>query len=270
MKLTTLGTGTISLTPGRGCAAHLVEAGAVRLLLDCGSGAAHRMAALGVDWWGITHVALTHFHADHIGDLPTLIFAFKYARVPGRTAPLTIVGPVGTRALLDRMASAFGEWVTAPGFALSVRELAPGEEVALHGSDSERSGDAGAGGVAAVSLAARKVPHTEESVAYSVAAEGRRLVYTGDTGYDAPLAEWAAGCDVFLCECSLPASMAVPIHLTPEQCGDLARLANPRVLALTHLYPPVEALDLPAVVGERFAGAVRVASDGLSIDLEEQ
>jgi ribonuclease BN (tRNA processing enzyme) len=254
MKLTTLGTGTISLTPGRGCAAHLVEHGPVRLLLDCGSGAAHRMAGLGVDWWGITHVALTHFHADHIGDLPTLVFAFKYARLPGRTEPLTVLGPVGTQALLERMAGAFGEWLTAPGFALTVREVAPDEAVEL--ADG-------------VTLAARKVPHTEESVAYSVGTARRRIVYTGDTGFDPALGEWAAGSDVFLCECSLPGAMAVPIHLTPEQCGELARAADPGLLALTHLYPPVEELDLPAVVGERFAGPVRVASDGWSIDLEE-
>jgi ribonuclease BN (tRNA processing enzyme) len=254
MKLTTLGTGTVSLTPGRGCAAHLVEAGGVRLLLDCGSGAAHRMAALGVDWWGITHIALTHFHADHIGDLPTLVFAFMYARLPGRSAPLTVLGPAGTAALLDRMAAAFGEWVTAPGFALAVREVAPGEDVTLHDG---------------VVLAARKVPHTEESVAYSVSAGSRRMVYTGDTGFDPTLGEWAAGSDVFLCECSLPERMAIPTHLTPEQCGELARLAGPGLLALTHLYPPVEELDLPAVVGTRFAGRTHVATDGWSIELEE-
>ena len=74
---------------------------------------------------------------------------------------------------------------------------------------------------------------------------------------------------MFLCECSLPERMAIPTHLTPEQCGELARVAGPRLLALTHLYPPVEELDLPAVVGERFAGRVHVATDGWSIELEE-
>jgi ribonuclease BN (tRNA processing enzyme) len=62
----------------------------------------------------------------------------------------------------------------------------------------------------------------------------------------------------------------VPSHLTPEQCGELARLASPGLLALTHLYPPVEALDIPAVVGERFAGPVVVAFDGWSTELEER
>ena len=252
MRLTTLGTGTISLTPGRACAGHLVEAGGARILLDCGSGVVHRMAEHGADWWGITHVALTHFHADHIGDLTTLIFAWKWGRYPEVRAPVEIIGPEGTAALLASLAASFGEWVLDPGFPITVRELVPDVEMEL---------------ALGVKLTARQVPHTPESVAYSVEHQGERIVYTGDTGYDETLGLWAAGASVLLCECSLPASMAVAAHLTPEQCGDLAALARPRTLALTHLYPPVEQLDIRAIVGARFTGDVAIAADGWSIDL---
>jgi ribonuclease BN (tRNA processing enzyme) len=102
-----------------------------------------------------------------------------------------------------------------------------------------------------------------------VVAAGRRVVYTGDTGFDESLGEWAAGADVLLCECSLPAHMAIPTHLTPEQCGELARIAGPGVLALTHLYPPLEEVDVPAIVGARFPGTTVVAHDGWSIELED-
>ena len=254
MRLTTIGSGTISLTPHRACAGHLVEAGAVRLLMDCGSGVVHRMSELALDWWGITHVALTHFHADHLGDLPTLVFAWKHARRPGRTAPLTVVGPPGTRAFLDRLAAAFGAWLTDPGFPLAVVELPPGEALPL--------GDR-------VTLSSRAVPHTPESVAYSIERDRRRVVYTGDTGWDPSLGEWATGCDVLLCECSLPERWAIPQHLTPEQCGALAAIARPRLLALTHLYPPVLDVDIPAAVRSRFAGDVVIAHDGWSHAREE-
>ena len=40
MRFTTLGTGTISLTGARSCAAYLLEAADLRLLVDCGSGTA--------------------------------------------------------------------------------------------------------------------------------------------------------------------------------------------------------------------------------------
>jgi ribonuclease BN (tRNA processing enzyme) len=211
------------------------------------------MAELDVDWWGVTHVALTHFHADHIADLPTLVFAWRHARIPARSAPLEVIGPPGTGALIERMAAAFGEWLAAPGFPLAVRELAPDERIELEGG---------------VALAARKVPHTEESVAYAVERGGRRIVYTGDTGFDEALGEWAAGADVLLAECSLPDEMAVPIHLTPAECGRIAARANPALLALTHLYPPLEALDVAALLAPDWGGRTVVAFDGWAHEIE--
>jgi ribonuclease BN (tRNA processing enzyme) len=252
MRLTTLGTGTIALSPNRVRAGHLVECGGVRMLLDCGSGVAHRLAEQQIDWWSITHIAFTHFHADHITDLPTLVFAWKYARIPGRIEPLVIVGPPGTRALIERMAAAFGAWLIEPGFPLEIREIEEGAVAELPDG---------------IRLSPLKVPHTPESVAYSVEDGSRRLVYTGDTGFDERLGEWAASCDVLLCECSLPESMAVPHHLTPQQCGVLASIAKPKLLALTHLYPPVEDVDIAAAVRERWDGPLSVAFDGWSVQL---
>ena len=115
MRLITLGTGTIALSPDRVCAGHLVEAGAVRLLLDCGSGVAHRLAEYAIAWREITHVAFTHFHLDHVGDFPTLMFAWKYGDRPGRSAPLVVIGPAGTTALLGRLTDTAGEWLREPG-----------------------------------------------------------------------------------------------------------------------------------------------------------
>ena len=252
MRLTTIGTGTASPSPRRVSSGHLVEAGGVRLLMDCGSGVVHRMAALGIRWQEVTHVALTHFHNDHVGDLPTLIFAWRYGDLPPRSAPVTVLGPAGTAALLDGLASALGPWVREPGFPLEVREVAPDERVAL-GED--------------VALEVAKVPHTAESVGYAVVAGGRRLVYTGDTGYDETVGAWAHGCDLLLTECSLPAAMGMEIHLTPEQCGRLARVAKARRLALTHFYPPVERTDVRAAVAGEYDGPVHLAHDGWTMEL---
>lgn len=252
MRVMTLGTGTIALAAGRVRAGVLVEAGSVRLLLDCGSGVSQRLADHGADWMGITHVAITHFHADHVADFPTLVFAWKYGRLPARATPLDVYGPPGTADLLGRFGNAFGDWLKDPGFPINVRELQPGEAVSL--SDEVR-------------LGVRKVPHTEESVAYSVEHAGRRMVYTGDTGYDATLADWAAMCDLLVCECSLPRGLAVPIHLTPEECAALAAAARPRHLVLTHFYPPVEDVDIRAIVGAEYDGQITLAHDGWQVEL---
>ena len=254
-RLTTLGTGTVALNGERSCAGYLYEADDVRLLLDCGSGITRRLAELGVAWPAITHVALTHFHIDHHGDLPTLVFAWKYGQLPPRSAPLELLGPVGTRALIERLAAAYGEWLLAPGFPITIREIAPGESVELSAS---------------VRLTAQKVPHTEESVAYSIERAGRRVVYTGDTGPDDALADWAHGCDLLVCECSLPASMAIKEHLTPDQCAVLAARARPGHVVLTHFYPPVERVDIRAAMAAQYAGPVTLGRDGWHIELEDE
>jgi ribonuclease BN (tRNA processing enzyme) len=251
MRLTTVGTGTAAPHPTRSAPAHLVHAGEVTLLLDCGAGALHRMASLGQDWQAITHVALTHFHADHVSDLAMLIMGWRWGQLPARSTPVTVYGPAGTGELFERLAAMYGPWMLAPGFPLTIRELVQDEVVRLPDG---------------VELTAWPVPHTAESVAYSVVRGATRLVYTGDTGYDEGLADWAAGCDLLLAECSLPDGMAIGGHLTPRQAGAIAARARTRRLVLTHFYPPVESVDIAAEVAELYAGPLVLATDGWSIE----
>jgi len=251
MQLTTIGTGTAAPHPQRVSAAHLVRAGSVSLLLDCGAGAVHRMASLGIAWSDITHVAVTHFHADHVGDLVMLVMGWRWGQLPARSAPMTLYGPVGLGAFVEGLAALYGPWMLAPGFPFTVREITPGEVIRLPDD---------------VLLSAQAVPHTAESVAYSVVHGDTRLVYTGDTGPDESLADWAAGCDVLLAECSLPDHLAIREHLTPRQVGALAARAQARRVVLTHFYPPVEHVDVPGEVAEAYAGPVVMATDGWSIE----
>jgi ribonuclease BN (tRNA processing enzyme) len=254
MRLTTIGTGTAAPSATRVSAGHLVDAGGVRLLMDCGSGVVHRMAALGIDWMGITHVALTHFDADHVSDLPTLLIAWRWGALPARTAPAELIGPPGTQAVMAALGALFGRHVAAPEYPFTLRELPSGAQLPLgHG----------------VTLEARKVPHTEESIAYCVRHGTHRVVYTGDTGPDPSLAAWARGADVLLTECSLPDATGIPSHLTPRQCAELAAAAEPRHLVLTHFYPPVESEDIRGIIAERYPGPVTLAADGWTIEIED-
>lgn len=253
MRLVTLGTGGAAPHPERVQSGAWVEIGDVRLLIDCGSGVVFRLAQLGLAWDRLTHVALTHFHADHTNDLPALIYGWRYGLLPPRQNPVEILGPPGLTTRIQGMITAFGSGLLDHPPPIGIVELPPDSEYPL-----------GAG----VVLASRKVPHTDESVAYSVTGSGRRLVVTGDTGYDEELGRWATGCDVLLCECSLPEAMAMPVHLTPRQCGLLAAIAQPKVLALTHFYPPVEREDIVAQVAETFTGTTVLCSDGWSFSSE--
>jgi ribonuclease BN (tRNA processing enzyme) len=254
MKITTVGTGTAAPHSKRVQSGALIEVGAVHLLVDCGSAVVTRMAELGIRWQDITHVANTHFHADHTSDLATLIYGWRYGQLPPKTDPVELIGPPGFNALMLAMKAAFGAGLLDQPPPLTIIDLAPGLDHALPD-----------GAV----LQSFKVPHTPESVAYSVSGRGRRVVVTGDTAFDPALAAWAEGCDVLLCECSLPDSMALPIHLTPRQCGALAAIARPKRLVLTHFYAPVEREDIAAQVAEHFGGPVLLSHDGWSLELEE-
>lgn len=249
MKLTVLGSGTVAPSAHRTAPAYWVEAGAVRLLMDCGAGTLARAAQCGVAWSAVTHVALTHFHIDHWGELPHLLFALKHGTDPARTAPLSLLGPPGLRARLGALAAGFGPWVAGAdlGYALTVETLEPGAPLRL---DDD------------VMLEVCPTPHTDESLAFSVRHGGARLVYTGDTGPSEALAAWARPCDLLLAECSLPADRAIPLHLTPEQAGALGAAAGAGQLVLTHFYPPVETVDPARVAAAVFGGDVIAAADG--------
>jgi ribonuclease BN (tRNA processing enzyme) len=253
-----LGTGTVALSPTRGCAGYLVETDGVRLLIDCGSGVTRRLAELRIEWQSITHIALTHFHLDHYSDIPTLLYAFRYGMLPVRSAPLEIIGPVGTRDLFDKLAAVYGEFLTKPVYPQTIHEIEPGETRELGLPDCPTA------------LTAQKVPHTAESVAYSITLGSRRIVYTGDTGVSPELGEWARGCDLLVAECSLPTAMAIPEHLTPEQAGELGRAAQPGMLALTHFYPPVEQVDIEGLVRRSYTGPLTLTHDGWGCEIEDR
>src|SRR5438876_793719 len=243
VDLVTVGTGTVAPSATRTSACHWVARGNLKILLDCGAGALHRLAQFGLPWHQVTHVVLSHFHPDHWGELPMLVYALKYTTVPPRQESLVILGPRGVVRLVKQLAEGYGSWLLDPGFPIGILDVQNGEPFPL---DAE------------VSLETFPVPHTSESVALSLTAPEGRLVYTGDTGPSSELARWAAGADLLLAECSLPKEMAVDIHLTPEQAGELARDATARHLVLAHFYPPVEAPDPARAAAARLPGGVAV------------
>jgi ribonuclease BN (tRNA processing enzyme) len=248
MRLTCAGTGTAAPEADRACSGYLVEHGPIRLLLDCGGGVVHSLARLGLAWQEITHLAITHFHNDHIGDVPLLFFAWKHGMRPGRSQPLVVVGPRGTRRLLRRLARTFGDHVKDPGFPVQVVELEPGAELRL--------GDE-------VRLRAAKTHHTTESLAFRVEAAGRSLCYTGDTGPSQAVGIFAQAADALLVECSVPDDDAMDTHLTPSQVADMARVALPGRILVTHVYPQLDRAAIPALVREAgWGGDVAAVADG--------
>jgi ribonuclease BN (tRNA processing enzyme) len=212
------------------------------------------MAQLGLNWSGVTHVALTHFHADHCADLIQFLTAWRYGQLPPRHTPVEIVGPPGLSEWLGHIAAAF---------APTMLDFVPDTRVTELPLDASYS-------LGELAVTACRVPHTPDSVALGFTDGRRRIVCSGDTGWDPVFAAWAHGADLLLLECSLPDEMAIPLHLTPSQCGAVAAIANPGHLVLNHFYPPVERVDIVAAIAPRFGGAISLASDGARYSVEER
>lgn len=252
MRVTILGSGTLLPDDDHRSAAHLVEDGGRRLLLDCGPGTVHGFARHGVRWRELDLVAVSHFHTDHVGDLPGLLWALRHG-AGGREAPLTLVGPPGMRAFLEALASAFGPHVLDPSFPLEVVEISRrGEWILPDGSGR---------------LRAHPVPHTDEAVAWRWSGNEAEVGYTGDTGEDPALGPFFRGVQVLIAECALPDGKEPEAHLTPGSVARLAREVAPEVLVLTHLYPDVPADDLPDLLSSSgYTGEIVVGRDGLLVE----
>ncbi len=248
-RLTVIGSGTLVPSPNRGCPCHLVESGGFALLLDVGPGAVHGLARQGKPWWRIGHVVLTHYHTDHLGDLPHLLFALKWGAPAARTRPLRVVGPPGLRLRVEALRAAHGNFMVDPGFPVAYEEV-----------DRRATWTAGRG---SVRLRFRPTPHTEQSVAVRVELNGGAVGYTGDTGPEPSLGAFFAQTNVLVSECAFADPPPARNHLSPRSVAAIARRAQPDTLVLTHVYPPLDAASVPALVrAAGYEGRVVCAHDG--------
>jgi ribonuclease BN (tRNA processing enzyme) len=256
MRLTVLGSGTLLPDSRHHSPSHWVEDGDVRLLLDCGSGVLHGLARERLWWKAVSHIALTHFHTDHVADLAPILFALRYGVRPPRDEPLVIFGPTGLEAHLDALVLAHGAYVRDPGFPLEVVELASGSRWADPGGR--------------FTLAGHATPHTSSSLAYRVEAASWAMGYTGDTGPSAELGAFFKGVPVLVAECSLADPPEMDTHLSPKGLAELARAAEPGLLVVTHLLPPLRPHKLPDLLRDAGYGEpVVVARDGTAVEIQD-
>lgn len=252
MRLTVVGSGTAVPDAERAASGYFLETSSLKLLLDCGPGIVHHLARLRLDWQSLTHLLISHFHNDHIGDVPALFFAWKWGMLPARSAALSLLAPLGMSKKLRHMAHAMGEHVRSPGFEVVVDEL-DGEEERLLGD--------------VVHVKTLRTPHTNESIAFRIDTPAGAVGYTGDTGYSEQVSVFLSRVDWLIMECSLPEQFAIDTHLTPRSAAHMARQANPGTLIVTHVYPQLERAALPELLLEAgWTGETIIAYDGLVLN----
>lgn len=251
MELIVIGSGTGVPSVRRGSPALAVRAAGRLVLLDLGSGALRAMLNYGLNFNEIDILALTHLHPDHVGDLIPFFFATRYSLGYSRLEPFRLLAARGFGEFHGKLQQAFGSWVEPPAGLMEVRELSPDQPDEVHWDG----------------LVIKSAPtnHIVGSLAFRVEAEGRSLVYSGDTDESESLVALAQGTDLLVLEAANP--FKVPGHLTPPEAGRLAARAGARRLLLTHFYPPCDEVDVLALAAQEFPGEIRRAEDGLRINV---
>jgi ribonuclease Z len=288
LDLVFLGTAASMPTAQRSPAAILVRRGGERLLFDCGEGTQRQLQRSAVGLPDLEEVFLTHFHADHFLGLPGMLKTFV---LRGRAeTPLTVYGPDGLRELFARLRPFVGRLP----YPVTLVELQPGERVERgeyaieafaveHGLgalgyllvEQERPGrfDVEAADAIGVPVGpARGQLQAGEQVTLGdgrvvtpaeVLGEprpGRRIALTGDTAPSPGVVQAAHGADLLVHEATFLAEESErareTMHSTAADAAEVARLAQVRLLALTHVSPRYFGPELAAEAAEIFPQTV--------------
>jgi ribonuclease Z len=262
MDLSLFFAGTAGSVPSarRGLPALLVRRGAARILFDCGEGT-QRQLVKSVGLADLTDVFLTHMHADHWLGLPGMLKSFE---LRDRDKPLTVHGPPGMTALMERMRPIYGR----PRYGLTLRDLEPDEAVrrddleivpfavrhrgvafgyalvedARPGRfDAELAEELGvAPGPDFGRLQRGEIVNgVDPARVIGEARRGRKAVLTGDTAPTDAVVVAAHRADVLVHEATFShedaARAAQTGHSTARQAAQVAADAEVGMLALTHL-----------------------------------
>jgi ribonuclease Z len=280
-----VGTAGSAPTPARGLPALLVRRGGDRLLFDCGEGT-QRQLLRSVGLIDLEEVFVTHFHADHVLGLPGMLKTFS---LRGRDRPLTVYGPRGLRELFAVLRPVVGRLP----FELTLVELEPNQELRRDGyriAAFETAHGVTAYGYAvvederlgrfderrAIELGVRPGPdfgrlHRGEAVpgregevtpdqVVGTARRGRKVVIAGDTA-PAPMTVAAAHeADLLVHEATFGDEEVdrarETAHSTARQAAELAREAEVKLLALTHVSQRYAGPDLRDEARSVFANTI--------------
>ena len=276
MKLTIVGSGSPEAYARRASSGYLIEVGNDRILFDCGGGVVDNLIRSGRLPKDITHLFFTHYHSDHMMDYARLV----HAAWDEGGAPMKVYGPkpladitegyFGRNGVLNNDLRARTElvqsqqvWVARGGTlprpwpTPEITEIEPGDSV---------EGD----GWKITSARATHAQPVLECLGYAVEADGKKFVYSGDTGINPEITELCRDADFLLHWCYRgsgervhPALMA----FSPDP-GEVARMAQSvgvKRLYLSHfrIHMDTEAVHEKASIdfNAHFSGEAGVVED---------
>lgn len=204
MKVRVLGCHGPYPIAGGATSGYLISHQGENVLMDCGSGILGKLLSL-CDPASLTAVLLSHLHFDHASDLLVLGYLLQT-----RGKKLTVYVPPEDDSPLKKLLSP------------QVYNVQPYPE------EME---------IAGIRITTCPTRHPVPCRALRLEAEGKTLVYTGDTNTCPGLAAFASGADMLLADAAFTEnewSEKAP-HLCAREAARLALESNARALRLTHL-----------------------------------
>lgn len=240
MKLTVLGRYGPYPAPGGACSSYILEAGNTKIVLDLGAGTFSRLLGL-MPELNMDCVILSHLHSDHISDMFILRYALRQFSERGVkvTLPLPVIAPEEPREEHKLLTASGAYDLTAAR-----------DDLQLHIKD--------------VRIRLKRVTHPVPTYAVLIEHQGKRFVYTGDTGVRNDLTEFCYGADLLLADTNFldeecPAAPAP--HLSAGQAGKLAADAWIKHLILTHIRGAVCDTDRLLTQARRYFKNTEVAEE---------
>lgn len=210
MKLTVIGSMGAYPSADNPSSGYLLQHDGFSMMLDFGSAVYYNLISH-IDINDLNAVYLSHYHPDHTADIGVLQHAVKVQTDLGnRHLKLPIYGRHGGH-FFEKLT--YHDYTIGKGISAGKLERIGPFECEFLEND-----------------------HPEGCLAVRIRTGGKTIVYTGDTGWYDGLVDFAAGCDLLLCETSLFNRFKgrVPGHLCAEDVGMLAKRAGVKSLALCH------------------------------------
>jgi len=244
------------------CSGYLVEDGATRLLVDCGSGVFSKLRGV-CDYTAVDGVVITHMHPDHFFDLVPYACALTYGprghggrranASPPAAPPPQLLVPGGATTFLNTLTVIGGQPRLLDG-AFAITEY-----------DASRPATIGS-----LEVRFQPVPHYVPANAVDVRSPtGARFTFGADHGPTHALDDFAAGTDLLFLEATLPEpeTDGPRGHLTAAEAGEHAARCRAQRLVLTHISDELDGDHALAEARRSFSGPVELARAGAAYDV---
>jgi ribonuclease BN (tRNA processing enzyme) len=264
-----LGSGGPELQDKRASSSYLVWInGQPRVLVDAGGGSALRFGQSGARMSQLDVILFTHFHVDHSADFSALI---KSSWFEDRNRNLPIYGPPANDFMpstTEFVSDLFGDH----GMYRYLSELlVPGEQSTYkmepHNVTADQTPVAVFHDAAVAASAVRVIHGGVPALAWRVEADGKSIVFSGDTNGDGEgLIRLANNADVFIAHNAVPEGVTGVerrLHMPPSVIGQTAADAHVKSLVLSHrmLRTLGKEQQTQAEIRKHYSGPLAFAND---------